>query len=32
MVEVLDSNWNLDQKVHVHWIPLSSFSGFAARD
>ena len=29
MVEVVDSNWGFDQKVHVHEIPLSEFSGFA---
>lgn len=32
MVEVIDSNWNLDQRIHVHQIPLSQFSGFARRN
>ena len=32
MVEVIDSNWNLDQRVHVHEIPLSEFSGFARKN
>jgi peptidoglycan hydrolase-like protein with peptidoglycan-binding domain len=29
MVDVIDSNWNLDQRIHVHTLPLSYFSGFA---
>ncbi|MFL5346031.1 MAG: peptidoglycan-binding protein [Hyalangium sp.] len=32
MVTVLDSNWNLDEKIRVHDIPLSQFSGFARKD
>ena len=32
MVSVIDSNWNLDQRVHVHQIPLSHFSGFARKN
>jgi surface antigen len=32
MVKVIDSNWNLDEKIHVHEIPLSKMSGFARKD
>jgi peptidoglycan hydrolase-like protein with peptidoglycan-binding domain len=32
MVSVLDSNWNLDERIQVHDIPLSKFSGFARKD
>lgn len=32
MVTVLDSNWNLDERVRVHDIPLNQFSGFARKD
>jgi surface antigen len=30
-VTVIDSNWNLDERIRVHEIPLSQFSGFARR-
>ncbi|HEX8701549.1 MAG TPA: peptidoglycan-binding protein [Myxococcaceae bacterium] len=32
MVRVIDSNWNLDERIRVHDIPLSQFSGFARRN